>query len=211
MKEPPCEQSALNPAPRQPQMIRVLRETHEAPREVSERVARAGGWNRFGEPNFRVVWGGSRLAWAGGRWTDRDAHGNALRECAELRRVPKYVPHDRWHLERWMPPESYGLPAEWDARTAETEGGLRIPALGPYPARGDWEHCFTLETPGGEFLPLSPAACDWIIRAIEWARHQPRQALRAALDAREARRAREFDRAAEEILDGPSSTERKST
>jgi hypothetical protein len=34
-------------------------------------VPRAGDMNRYGEPNFRVVWGGSRLAWIGGRWTDR--------------------------------------------------------------------------------------------------------------------------------------------
>ncbi len=47
-------------------MIRVTRETHEAPAEIQERVARAGGWNIYGEANFRVVWGGSRLCWIGG-------------------------------------------------------------------------------------------------------------------------------------------------
>ncbi len=34
-------------------MIRVTRETHEAPEAVQERVARAGGSNRYGEANFR--------------------------------------------------------------------------------------------------------------------------------------------------------------
>jgi hypothetical protein len=68
--------------------------------------------NLYGEPNFRVVWGGSRLAWIGGRWTDHDAHGNKTREAIELRRVPKYLPFERWHIERWMPPESYGSPEE---------------------------------------------------------------------------------------------------
>jgi hypothetical protein len=181
-------------------MIRVLRETHEAPASVQKRVARAGGLNRFGEPNFRVVWGGSRLAWIGGRWCDRDAHGNVTRETIELRRAPKYVPLDRWHVERWLPPESYGSPREWYEQTTETEDGIRIPALGPYPSRGDYEHCFTLEGIGGEFISLTPAACDWIVHAVEWARRQPREAGRAALSAREARRAREFDRAADEAL-----------
>ena len=73
-------------------MVQVTRETHEAPAAICERIARAGGTNRFGEPNFRVVWGGSRLAWIGGRWVDRDAHGNVIREAIELRQEPKYIP-----------------------------------------------------------------------------------------------------------------------
>lgn len=164
-------------------------------------MARAGGSNRFAEPNFRVVWGGSRLAWIGGRWTDRDAHGNRTRERIELRRVPKYSPENRWHIERWMPPESYGSPESWFAQTIETEDGIRIPALGPYPSRGDYEHCFTLQSVTGEFLPLSAAACEWIVHAVEWARRQPGLARREAVQGREARRLREWDLAADAILD----------
>jgi hypothetical protein len=182
-------------------MIRVTRETHEAPAAICERIARAGGTNRFGEPNFRVVWGGSRLAWIGGRWVDRDAHGNVTREAIELRREPKYIPVERWHLERWMPPEAYGSPEEWLARTVEIEDGIRIPALGPYPSRGEYEHCFTLAGPCGEFMPLGPAACDWVVRAVEWARRQPRRDGRAAIAAREARRERAWDRGADDLLD----------
>jgi hypothetical protein len=62
-------------------VIQVLRETHEASASVQQRIARSGGENSFGEPNFRVVWGGSRLTWIGSRWTDRDAHGNLIREA----------------------------------------------------------------------------------------------------------------------------------
>ena len=182
-------------------MIRVLRETHEASPHISERLARAGGWNRFGEPNFRVVWGWSRLEWIGGRWTDRDAHGNVIREVIELRRVPKYFSHDRWHLERWLPPETYGSPEMWNALTLEREDGIFIPALGPYPSRGEYEHCFTLSGPRGEFLPLDAAACDTIVRAIEWARRQPRHSARLALDARESRRDRAWDSRADAVLD----------
>jgi hypothetical protein len=181
-------------------VIRVLRETHEAPASIQQRIACAGGANRFGEPNFRVVWGGSRLTWIGGRWTDRDASGNLIREAIELRRVPKYVPHDRWHIERWTPPELYGPPGHWYDATAELENGVRIPALGPFPSRGEYEHCFTLVTPAGGFLQLTPAACDWIVRAIEWSRRQQPQARRAAIAAREDSRARAFDRTADEIL-----------
>ena len=100
-----------------------------------------------------------------------------------------------------MPPEFYGSPEEWRALTSETEDGIRIPALGPYPARGDYEHCFTLQSTAGEFEPLSPAVCDWIVRAIEWSRRQTRSDRRAALAQREARREREADAAADAALD----------
>src|SRR5579871_6932287 len=131
-------------------MIRVLRETHEAPADVAREVASAGGRNLYGEPNYRAVWGWSRLDWIGGKWEDRDAAGNLLREAVEVRREPKYLPHDRWHIERWMPPESYGSPEAWHAETREFAGGRSVAALGPYPSRGDYEHCFTVAGPGGE-------------------------------------------------------------
>jgi hypothetical protein len=181
--------------------IRVTRETHDAPAEIQERVERAGGLNYFGEANFRVVWGASRLTWIGGRWTDRDAHGNVLRETIETRRVPKYLPLERWHIERWAPPESYGSPEQWLAQTTEIEDGIRIAALGPYPSRGEYEHCFTLESASREFIPLTPAACDWIVCAIQWSRRQPRQSQRGAIAAREARRAHDWDRDADDLLD----------
>ena len=183
-----------------PPRIRVTRESHDTPTAIAERVTRAGGTNRYGEPNFKVVWGGARLAWIGGRWTDRDAHGNATRETIEMRRVPKYLPVDRWHIERWMPPESYGSPDEWFAQTIEIEDGIRIPALGPYPSRGEYEHCFTLESASREFLQLTCAACDWIVRAIEWSRRQPRRELRGAIAARESLRERTADTAIDEVL-----------
>jgi hypothetical protein len=179
----------------------VLRETHQAPPAIAERIWRAGGANRYGEPNFRVVWGGSRLSWIGGRWVDRDASNNVIREAIELRQVPKYLPHDRWHIERWMPPEVYGSPEAWYEQTMEIEDGIRVPALGPFPARGEYEHCFTLQGADGQFIPLTPAACDWIVRAIEWSRALPRQSRRQALMAREMRREASFDRACDEVLE----------
>ena len=182
-------------------MIRVIRETHEAPASICERVARAGGYNRFGESNFRVVWGGSRLAWVGGRWTDRDASGNVIRETIEMRQAPKYVLHDRWHIERWLPPEAYGSPELWRAQTTEIENGIAILALGPYPSRGEYEHCFTLAGARGEYIALSPTACDWVVRAVEWARRQPRGVRRAAVETRESRIATNFDRTADDLFD----------
>jgi hypothetical protein len=181
-------------------LIRVIRETHEAPARLSERLIQAGGRNRLGEANFRVVWGGSRLTWIGGRWIDHDDHGNVVREAIELRRVPKYAPMERWHIERWTPPESYGSPEDWYARTTEVEDGIRMPALGPYPSRGEYEHCFTVAGPNNEFIALTPTACDWVVRAIEWSRQQPRGVTRAALAAREEQLEREWSLRADETL-----------
>ena len=129
----------------------IVRETHETPELVAQRLAQAGGVNRYGEPNYRAVWGWNRLAWIGGKFEDRDKHGDLIREVVELRREPKYPTVNRWHIERWMPPESYGSPRQWYAQTVERENGVAIPALGPYPYRGDYEHCFTLQSPSGAF------------------------------------------------------------
>lgn len=182
-------------------MVHILRERHEAPRELQRRIARAGGLNLYGEANFRVVWGWSRLTWIGGKWTDTDASGNLIREVIELREVPKYSPHERWHVERWMPPEAYGSPESWYGQTIEREDGILIPSLGPYPRRGEYEHCFTLQGPHDEFVPLSPAACEWIVRAIEFARGLSAEEHRAALERREVARDRRWHAKADALLD----------
>lgn len=181
-------------------MISVIRETHETPADVARALTFAGGCNRFGEPNYRAVWGWSRLDWIGGKWEDHDAAGTLVREVVELRREPKYLPHDRWHIERWMPPESYGSPEQWHAQTIEIENGRSIPALGPYPSRGDYEHCFTLDGPRGEFVQLTPAAARHIARAIETSRDSSRSKRRESLEDRERREEREYDAFAEAAL-----------
>jgi hypothetical protein len=96
----------------------------------------AGGLNRFREPNYRAIWGWNRLAWIGGKFEERDsATGSLLREVVELRQEPNYPAVNRWHIEKWLPSETYGSPRAWWAQTAEIEGGRSVPALGPYPAR----------------------------------------------------------------------------
>jgi hypothetical protein len=151
-------------------MIRILRETHSAPASIAQTLARAGGTNRFGEPNFRAVWGWSRLAWIGGRFEDRDVAGNLLRESIELRFEPKYFPRNRWHIERWCAPEIYGSPEDWARATLEVEGARSIAALGPYPSRGEYEHAFTLEGPQNNFVQLTATIAERLARMIEASR-----------------------------------------
>jgi len=182
-------------------MIRVVRETHDPPAFIERALRLAGGANPYGEPNFRAVWGWSRLTWIGGRWEDRDADGRLVHEVVELRQVPKYVPFDRWHIERWCPPELYGRPEDWYARTVECEAGRTIPALGPYPQRGEYEHCLTLAGPRGEFVQLTPTIAEHVARLIQASRRLTARRRRQALDRRDARLEREFDALAYEVLD----------
>jgi hypothetical protein len=182
-------------------MIRVLRETHETPETVAHRLERAGGLNRFCEANYRAVWGWNRLAWIGGKFEDRDDKGSLLRERIELRKEPKYPAVNRWHIERWLPPETYGSPRSWYAQTIERENGISIPALGPYPLRGEYEHCFTLEGPHGEFLQLTPTAAEHIARAIECSRNFARTKARCHLYDREQRAERNYDQWAFDVMD----------
>jgi len=182
--------------------ITILRETHDTPESVAHSLALAGGVNRYGEPLYRAIWGWNRLAWIGGKFEERDpVTGSLLREVVELRQEPKYPAVNRWHLEKWLPPETYGSPRNWWAQTIEIEGGRGIPALGPYPARGEYEHCFTLEGPRGEFVQLTATIAEHIARAIEHSRRHPRSAGKRALYEREQRQERSYDAYAYDVLD----------
>ncbi len=182
-------------------MIRVIRETHNTPESVAQRLERAGDRNRLGEPNYRAVWGWNRLAWIGGKFEERDEHGALLRERIELRLEPKYPAVNRWHIERWLPPETYGSPRAWYAQTIERENGISIPALGPYPSRGEYEHCFTLESPRGGFLQLTPTIAEHIACAIEWSKKFPRAKARSSIYAREKRSESNYEQWAFDVLD----------
>jgi hypothetical protein len=180
----------------------VVRETHEPPESVARALELAGGKNPFGEANYRAVWGWNRLAWIGGKFEEHDpSTGSLLREVVELRQEPKYPEVNRWHIEKWLPAEAYGSPRAWWAQTIEITDGRSIPALGPYPARGDYEHCLTLEGKRGEFVQLTVTAAEHIARAIEWSRKQPRSSSRRSLYEREDRADRDYDAFAYDILD----------
>ncbi len=178
----------------------VLRETKQAPAELQEAVARAGGSNIFGQPNFRVVWGWSRLTIVGGWWDDYTDSGRWVRRVPEYREIPKYFPVNRWHVEKWLPPEFYGPPEAWPTRTREVEDGYTFEALGPYPSQGEYEHCFTLQDPKGYFLELSHGVCRMVVRAVECSRHLIAQDKLDALYRREAKREHAWDTDADAVL-----------
>jgi hypothetical protein len=181
--------------------VTVLRETHDTPESVARVLELAGGRNRFAEANYRAVWGWNRLAWIGGKFEDRDEQGVLQRERIELRREPKYPAVNRWHIERWVPPETYGSPRNWYLQTIEHAGAQSVPALGPYPSRGDYEHCFTLETPRGEFIQLTATVAEYVARRIERSHVTPRAQTRSQLYAREAHEDQSYAVWAYDLLD----------
>lgn len=76
------------------------------------------------------------------------------RRVIEMRRVPKYPEFHTspgWVFERWMAPQYWGSPAEWESRVVP---GTSLPQLGPYPHMGDYMHIGGpySETPSGPFL-----------------------------------------------------------
>ena len=181
-------------------MIQVLRETHETPPEVNRCLEFLGGKNRFGDPHFRAVWGWNRLGWIGGKWTDYDDSGNVVRESMDLRFVPKYPKHDRWHIERWVAPECYGPPWMWYAQTIEIADGVSIPALGPYPDRGEYECLFTLENPDGTFLQLNSAIAEEVYRRFQFQQHLSYATRRGAAEAVREQKDKDWRRKAADVL-----------
>lgn len=181
--------------------FRVGRESKECPPAIQELVTRAGGRNLYGRPNFRVVWGWSRLTLIGGQWTDWVAEEQKLREVIEYRWEPKYLPFDRWHVEKWMSPEFFGSPEQWRLITREVIDGREIEALGPYPARGDYEHCFTIADADGSYLPLTPSVVEKVVAAVEASRHLIAADRKAALERREDKKEKDWDGEADAILD----------
>jgi hypothetical protein len=187
-------------------LIHVLRETHEPPKDIAEILRVGGGVNPYGEPNYRVVWGQSRMDWIGGKWQDFDDNGNLLREAIEVRYVPKYCVN-RWIIERWVPAETYGPPALWEMQTFETVDGRIVPALGPYPSRGDYELVFTLEDNRGEFVQLDPMIARAFVACLEYSRQESTETLTEKKSKRQDKDDREYDSFADSVLhDGSTIT-----
>lgn len=172
----------------------------EVPLNIQTRLTAAGGLNRYGEPNFRVVWGVSRLTWIGGEWSDTDNSGNYTRRIVEERQVPKYFPFERWYLEKWFPAEHYGSPEEWERTLTEIQDGKKIRMLGPYPSRGEYEMCYRLEKPDETYLALEPEIVEQIVRLIKLGDARSSAENRAAVWRAAEKAEKDWDNRADDIL-----------
>lgn len=181
----------------------------ETPKWLQDKLTEIGGKNPHSEPCFRVIWGRHRLAWHGGKFTERDHSGNAIREVVACRLEPAYPEFvDRWLFECWLPPEAFGDEDTWERDTVQWIDGQRVETLGPFPKRGDYDLCMVLQTPlkgkcakqGGctcgkcfAFIPLTETAAMAILRAAMATRDLPRslKSLARAEDEQKRKQAAE--------------------
>ena len=160
--------------------IRVgKREQKVFPKEYQDRLTLAGGRNRFGEPNFRGIWGWSRLD-----WLYHPRTGSYIK-------APRYpVRPSRFYIEQYLPQEKFGSPWEWTRLNSDRLNGVSFDVLGPYPSRGDYELLLMLESPhvsgcesvaadeydgcpscrGGRFIQPTSWIVDQIARLVERSR-----------------------------------------
>jgi len=107
-------------------------ETRRVPPEYQERLTRKFGVNRFGDPNFKIVWNQSQFIRMGNVW--RDARGN---ERVGYKDTYQGDGQPCWMIMRWMPPEHYGSPRTYYANTYDSLS--RKYFIGEYPWKGRYE------------------------------------------------------------------------
>lgn len=143
-------------------------------------LLRGFGTNPFGKPNWRVIWSEDRI---------RFACGEQGRTYGEGR--------DRWMVERWCPPETYGDRAAWEAMV-EPDGRS---SLGPFPTEGDYEWAFTFETPEGQGVPLDPGLLGLLCACIARGKLASDAQRKAAIVARMQNQEREWRERCSAIFD----------
>jgi hypothetical protein len=126
------------------------------PKEYQDHVNAIGGMNRYGDPNFRIIWlqGPTDLVYG------VDANGKRGQHI-----IPKYNDLPAWGIECWKPPECYGSPEQWYALTWDWEADA--PGIGPYPERGMYEpatfNLFTRRFEGDKMIIDAMPLAHWLI------------------------------------------------
>jgi hypothetical protein len=101
----------------------------ECPPHFQDRLTRAGGLNRYGEPNFKIVWGQTWQVRRGGTWNDGVNYFQGYRDEVEDKRPC-------WVLKQWNAPELYGSPSVWFIQNRD-DAGFQL--LGDFPWKGQYE------------------------------------------------------------------------
>lgn len=134
-------------------------ERRRCPIEYQRHVNAIGGLNRFGEPNFRIVWGESEFTVVRGR----DEHG-----AEGAHTISTYGNVPAWFIEVWKPPECFGTAEFWYAVGWDWE--LDTSTLGEYPWRGlYWPTSFNLfvrRFEGNRMIIDAMPMTHWIIDLI---------------------------------------------
>ena len=207
-------------------MTDTVIEKREVPDWIVSQINRIGGMNRYGKPNYRVIWGGNRTHKVGGKFKNvtyitSNIIGEKraiVTEIPEIRTLLKYHPM-RWHLERWRGPEFYGSPEEWYRETWDEE--CKLHTQGDYPSQGDYEHIFYLamcphmkpedtdwcvlcQASSGQYIALEENfnLVEIMIRAFQRSDGISKQAERRELFMREAQKRKSREKRVGEIVRG---------
>lgn len=172
------------------------REQYKCPAEFQDRLTRVGGLNRYGEPNFIIVWGQSWTVRRGGTWSQDDGrYFRGYRDVLEDGRPC-------WILKKWNAPEIYGSPSLWYLQNCEESTGLQI--LGEYPYRGCYETVQPFVWRGlvngrlvVERMPLNSMMLDLVVPIILKCKEATFLQKKTAIQEMEARKDRDELRAVE--------------
>lgn len=137
-------------------------ETRKCPQEYQERLTRMFGKNRYGEPNFKIVWNQSQFLRMGNIW--RDERGNEV-PCYKDTYQGDGQPS--WMIMRWMPPEHYGSPATYYRNNLDQGTGLFF--TGEYPWKGRYEIAQSLiskDLVGGKLVITHMPLCHFMIDMV---------------------------------------------
>lgn len=115
-------------------------ERRQCPKAYQERLTRAAGKNRYGEPNFLIAWGQTATYTAGGVWPHDHYFG--YRQLMLSNSSPSGRGQPCWMILEWHPPEDYETPGLYYFRNRDDLTGLQT--LGEYPYKGRYEVAFKL-------------------------------------------------------------------
>jgi hypothetical protein len=179
---------------------------------IQERLTQIGGTNRYGEPNFRVVWGQDQTKIAMGAFHMKYIIGRAVekrpiydeeRKVWKVRATVTEIGLPRFVIENWLPPE-YWDRDEWESRRNQFIDGELVDVLGPFPERGDYRHYMTIETEDGKFKYPDDTDLDFIQEGLWLAQHRPvspEQETRDMIYSAEKAREKQSDQFEAEIID----------
>lgn len=169
-----------------------MSEHYHCPEHFQDRVTRAGGLNRYGEPNFLIVWGPTWTVRRGGTWERPD--GSNFRGYKDI--VEEKRPC--WVLKEWKAPEEFGTPEMWFLNNLEPQSGLQL--LGDYPWKGSYQTLQPFIWTGIvngklqiDHMPLNSAIVDMIIPIALEAKNASLTRRKIAMDALAAKEEKDID------------------
>lgn len=166
-------------------------ERRRCPDEFAQRIAGAGGYNRYDEPNFKIIWGQTETFRAGGSWA-----GNGQPTYRGYRDLLMGAGEPCWMLVQWQSPEKYGRPESYYVFNFDEESGLQT--LGEYPYSGRYEIVLSFSFKAKvrdrlviEHMPLSSLLVDLVVPIIREAKELSYEKRRAIMREQKERADRE--------------------